>query len=563
MAFTQDIVTQHGEHIMTKTITHPGSFASRLVSSRLTTLFVVCFSTMAAVGVAPESFAADAETSDHRLVVVNNTSSNIYFSDYTQYRRPGDLINTWNDVDSVYNNELIGNDPDYLAPGEVSSQCGVWIESEVDPDCEEWYLETFSRYEDMSYIYNPWTTGDPLIEAGFDVLSELPRPFRIRSVFVEVADFQWRIQYGCDSASNNEDNWPSSPTFNWQTATVHSVWIDQDWPWVDYWEPTTLVVAIINDCNGDVSWGYNYWDAAASSIDTADGYWTDWINNNDGETDAVGDTEPVGCAEPVDIQCKLVTGQESMDRLPSLTTDTYSCAPQTGFSCTHADQADGSCGDWAVRFFCNHTTLDFDKELATINANTIAGGDLKDGSLVSLHLSGADSGTIDYQVKSSETSKYVWTAQLSHTINAQFEYSVVAGEWQGTTLAVLGSQYRNKVWGPTWDTSASFEVVTPRQIGQISGSHLSAGNVVRLRVLYGTEVEYEFYYIVPTPDAGKNWRWPAALARIINEREDSTPVRAGEYSGTALTYPGSSYRNKVWLPDEDSAWNIVIEVNPR
>jgi hypothetical protein len=201
-------------------------------------------------------------------------------------------------------------------------------------------------------------------------------------------------------------------------------------------------------------------------------------------------------------------------------------------------------------------------KLADINANTIAGGDLEDGSLVVLHLGGGEQGDIVYQVRSDETSKYIWPARFSLAINDQLDYNVMAGEMRDGVLTVLNSQYRNSVWGNTWGTHAAIEAVEPREIGTISGPELSAGDVVRLRVRYGTVPFETFTYTVPDDFWVKAYRWPAALAEMINAQEDSTSVRAGEYSGTALTYPHSTWRNKVWLPDDDPAWNIAIDFNP-
>jgi Zn-dependent metalloprotease len=79
--------------------------------------------------------------------------------------------------------------------------------------------------------------------------------------------------------------------------------------------------------------------------------WTQWYDRD--QPSGTGDWElrvdqiPAVCASPSRVECTTLGG---VDR--SLTGETVTCTPQTGFVCKNAEQSDGSCQDYRVRFCC-------------------------------------------------------------------------------------------------------------------------------------------------------------------------------------------------------------------
>jgi len=59
------------------------------------------------------------------------------------------------------------------------------------------------------------------------------------------------------------------------------------------------------------------------------------------------DQLPAVCVNPVGVECTTLNGVKS-----SLTGETVTCTPQTGFICKNAEQQDGICQDYKVRFCC-------------------------------------------------------------------------------------------------------------------------------------------------------------------------------------------------------------------
>jgi hypothetical protein len=88
---------------------------------------------------------------------------------------------------------------------------------------------------------------------------------------------------------------------------------------------------------------------------TPDSLWTPWLNrddpggNGDGEhlSAFLAEDYPV-CAHPVGVQCRRTVDKMDWTR----TGERLACTPSGGAVCLNADQTDGACDDYEVRFVC-------------------------------------------------------------------------------------------------------------------------------------------------------------------------------------------------------------------
>ena len=105
-----------------------------------------------------------------------------------------------------------------------------------------------------------------------------------------------------------------------------------------YWRP------VPPDVNGFI------WSNAFYYQTCAAGGWTDWLDRDDAS--GSGDWETLSsftgvCANPTAIQCRATDGTYWTQ-----TGEILACDRNTGLFCVNANQSDGMCEDYEVRFFC-------------------------------------------------------------------------------------------------------------------------------------------------------------------------------------------------------------------
>lgn len=102
----------------------------------------------------------------------------------------------------------------------------------------------------------------------------------------------------------------------------------------------------------------NYRTDMASSydlvVDQAPGGWTAWLNRDGpsggGDGEHLSEFVAAGtvCSKPLAAQCRRVS-----DKKPwMLTGEVYACSAEAGGNCINANQPDGTCDDYEVRFYC-------------------------------------------------------------------------------------------------------------------------------------------------------------------------------------------------------------------
>ena len=209
------------------------------------------------------------------------------------------------------------------------------------------------------------------------------------------------------------------------------------------------------------------------------------------------------------------------------------------------------------------------KKLVQIKTRAISGGaELREGTLLRVTLSGGKAGigygAVDHVVSAGYQNQYEYALDLASAINAQKNIPISAGERQADgSLRASGSSSLNWVWGPVGNYTARIERIDPVQMTTIGGQSLMAGQVIDVLILNSgvNAQQMRCRYQVPSDYHGKSWRWPAALARVINScaEENSFPVRAGEYDREtgAIKTPESSDRNKIWVSTGDASQVMV------
>lgn len=211
-------------------------------------------------------------------------------------------------------------------------------------------------------------------------------------------------------------------------------------------------------------------------------------------------------------------------------------------------------------------------KLVQIKTRAISGGAaLKEGTLLRVTLSGDGAaeggigfGSVDHVVSVGYQNQYEYALDLASAINVQKDIPISAGERQADgSLRASGSSCLNWIWGPDGNYFAHIERLDPVQMTTIGGHSLSAGQIVDVLILNsGANVQQmRFRYQVPSEYHGKSWRWPAALAKVINTcaQENNYPVRAGEYdrdTGVIKTIE-SANRNKIWVSTGDASQVMV------
>ena len=79
--------------------------------------------------------------------------------------------------------------------------------------------------------------------------------------------------------------------------------------------------------------------------------WTQWYDKDDpassGDFEERASEMPPVCANPLFVECKTVEGKTLTE-----TGEVVTCTPTDGFLCLNANQPDGTCLDYMVRFCC-------------------------------------------------------------------------------------------------------------------------------------------------------------------------------------------------------------------
>ncbi|REG29840.1 microsomal dipeptidase-like Zn-dependent dipeptidase [Archangium gephyra] len=95
------------------------------------------------------------------------------------------------------------------------------------------------------------------------------------------------------------------------------------------------------------------WERSASMATVQTGNWTGWLNRDgpsgSGDWEGLSDFVLAGqtCSSPVGIECQNTSGVNWTQ-----TGEVYTCAPTVGGICNNANQSDGYCQDYRVRFLC-------------------------------------------------------------------------------------------------------------------------------------------------------------------------------------------------------------------
>jgi hypothetical protein len=101
--------------------------------------------------------------------------------------------------------------------------------------------------------------------------------------------------------------------------------------------------------------GYSGWCGSFKlNISGSGSYWTPWFDRDNpsgnGDYEVTNDFINMGypiCPNPVGIQCQTLNGVDW-----SQTGEVYSCQVQPGGFCVNANQPDGFCLDYRVRYLC-------------------------------------------------------------------------------------------------------------------------------------------------------------------------------------------------------------------
>ncbi len=319
-----------------------------------------CFNTLSLLTIAL-LFQAGYSDYTFRLNVINMSGDDVFFSDYTQWRYEN---MTWNDVASNYNDEYLGNDPDFMSPKDYALESDAFWGTPYEWDLIDRALEP---YVDNMEDYSAGTFGIPL---------KVTRDFAyIQMVYPPTAGYQWRIQYGCRQGESdytkvdNEKNWPSSPVVGTGSSRVSAV--------NDYYFEYEYFV-LIGDCAGQVYWGYNFYDVWNEYMGHDNADWSDWSSantpTNGNEQELLADHIPDFVDGMVkDIQCRVKKPTRSYDfnyedvwmgRTGIGEPQFVSCDTQTGLTCYKSDQpatvCDAynncesnkykNCGDYEIRW---------------------------------------------------------------------------------------------------------------------------------------------------------------------------------------------------------------------
>lgn len=95
------------------------------------------------------------------------------------------------------------------------------------------------------------------------------------------------------------------------------------------------------------------WERSVSLGTVTSGNWTGWLNRDgpsgSGDWETLSEFLPLGqaCSSPVGIQCQTPSGVDWTQ-----SGEVYSCTPSGGGICVNANQSDGYCQDYRVRFLC-------------------------------------------------------------------------------------------------------------------------------------------------------------------------------------------------------------------
>ena len=99
------------------------------------------------------------------------------------------------------------------------------------------------------------------------------------------------------------------------------------------------------------SHGRSFNRATTRNVTVQGGTWTAWLNRDlpsgDGDYEDRVNFGSQVCSNPIAIQCQTTAGVDWTQ-----TGEVYTCTPAVGGVCVNANQPDGSCMDYRVRFLC-------------------------------------------------------------------------------------------------------------------------------------------------------------------------------------------------------------------
>ncbi|WP_146209552.1 hypothetical protein [Vitiosangium sp. GDMCC 1.1324] len=149
---------------------------------------------------------------------------------------------------------------------------------------------------------------------------------------------------------------PVSFKFTWGDGTLFPFTAAPSTPTTQFksWSytgPKTVQAAALNDSHGRV---LNAYTARSINVTASTPTWTQWISRDDaggyGDFETLAAIQSEGyavCSNPIAIECRTISG------VPwNSTGQVYSCSLPTGGYCYNAQQSNGMCQDYQVRFLC-------------------------------------------------------------------------------------------------------------------------------------------------------------------------------------------------------------------
>ncbi|MFS2225653.1 hypothetical protein [Pantoea sp. B65] len=160
---------------------------------------------------------------------------------------------------------------------------------------------------------------------------------------------------------------------------------------------------------------------------------------------------------------------------------------------------------------------------------------------------------ISLPINDNNKDQWRWPFWLAGLVN-EHTSKMRAGqrEADGSISVVPGSSYLNLLWVPLAQyrqLNASVETFDWQQVGELyEPNDLPARQFFQLQLQDQASGQIETSLDIVVVDPEKH-RWPEQIARVINNYFPANTLRAGERrtDGSIHIYPGSHYRNKLWL----------------
>jgi len=174
----------------------------------------------------------------------------------------------------------------------------------------------------------------PMLGGSSATTLSLSTPYtaQMRPCFPYTDTVNYQLAWG-DGATTSLSGAPQTPTLTNHAWTTNGI--------------KTLGLTALSDAHGRT---FN--QATSRNVSVSGGTWTPWLNRD--LPSGYGDYETrvdfgalVPCASPVAIQCQTTAGVDWTQ-----TGQVYSCTPAVGGVCVNANQPNGACMDYQVRFLC-------------------------------------------------------------------------------------------------------------------------------------------------------------------------------------------------------------------